>query len=337
MIALSVRQESWPLAKPFTISRGTKTAADVVVVELVDDDGIKGWAECVPYPRYGETVDGVIAQIEEQANRTEAGHLELNHLEFNKGRDDLRATMASGAARNALDCALWDLEAKRAGQRVWELAGLPDPVPCVTAETIGIGTPENMGAAAAELSKAPLLKVKLGPDNIVTSMAAIRENAPASRLIVDPNEGWTMEILTGVARPLADLGVEMLEQPLPADDDEGLIGFDSPIPLCADESCHTADGLPALKAKYQFINIKLDKTGGLTEAIHLARAARDLDFDIMVGCMVGTSLAMAPATLLGAYAKFVDLDGPLLMKQDRDNGLTFTNGMVSPPDAALWG
>ena len=327
-VRLSVRQESWPLAKPFTISRGTKVAADVVVVELVSDDGIRGWAECVPYPRYGETVEGVMAQIEEQAGAIGTGI----------SRDDLRATMASGAARNALDCALWDLEAKRAGKRVWQLADIPtEGAPYITAETIGIDTPENMGASAKDLAHAPLLKVKLGPENVVTSMASIRDNAPVSRLIVDPNEGWTMDILKQVARPLAELGVEMLEQPLPADDDEGLAGFDCPIPLCADESCHMADGLPALKAKYQFINIKLDKTGGLTEAIHLARAARDLDFRIMVGCMVGTSLAMAPATLLGAYAEFVDLDGPLLMKQDRDNGLDFTDGKVSLPDAALWG
>ncbi len=328
MTVLTVRSESWPLAKPFTISRGTKTAADVVVVELMAGDGIKGWAECVPYPRYGETVEGVIEQIEDQAHAIAAG----------MDREELRAQMPSGAARNALDCALWDLEAKRAGKRVWEMADIPaGNAPYVTAETIGIDTPENMGTSAKELAHAPLLKVKLGPDNVVTSMAAIRENAPSSRLIVDPNEGWTMDILREVAQPLADLGVEMLEQPLPAGDDDGLEGFDSPIPLCADESCHTADGLPALKQKYRFINIKLDKTGGLTEALHLARAARELDFKIMVGCMVGTSLAMAPATLLGAYAEFVDLDGPLLMKQDRENGLDFTDGKVSLPDKDLWG
>ena len=327
MTVLTVRRESWPLAKPFTISRGTKTTADVVVVELAGEDGAKGWAECVPYPRYDETVDGVIAQIEEQAGRIQAG---LN-------RDDLNASMPSGAARNALDCALWDLEAKQTGNRVWDLAGLPDPKPCVTAETIGIDTPDVMGAAARELSHAPLLKVKLGPENVVTSMAAVRENAPTSRLIVDPNEGWTLDILSDVARPLADLGVEMLEQPLPAGEDGALVDFESPIPLCADEACHTADGLPALKAKYQMINVKLDKTGGLTEAIHLTRAATELGFGVMIGCMVGTSLAMAPATLLGAYAKFVDLDGPLLMKQDRDHGLEFTDGMVNAPEAALWG
>ena len=327
MIVLSVRQESWPLAKPFTISRGTKTAADVVVVELTGEDGIRGWAECVPYPRYDETVDGVIAQIQEQSNRIASG----------LSREELRATMPSGAARNALDCALWDLEAKRAGVRVWELAGLPTPEPCITAETIGIDTPEAMGAAAAELRNAPLLKVKLGPDAVLTRMTTVRENAPAPRIIIDPNESWAIDLLADVAQPLNLLGVEMIEQPLKAGEDDALADFNSPVPICADEACHTADGLPALKAKYQMINVKLDKTGGLTEAIHLTRAAKELGFGVMIGCMVGTSLAMAPATLLGAYAEFVDLDGPLLMKQDRDHGLDFTDGMVSAPEAALWG
>jgi len=327
MTTLTLRQESWPLAKPFTISRGTKTAADVVVVEITNCTNARGWAECVPYPRYDETIDGVMAQIEEQTARIEAG----------LSRDELRASMPSGAARNALDCALWDLEAKQAGKRVWELADLPAPEPCVTAETISIGTPEEMGIAAGELRDAPLLKVKLGNEAVVTRMAAVRENAPTSRIIIDPNESWSMELLADVVGPLHVLGVEMIEQPLKAGEDDALADFDSPIPLCADEACHTAEGLPTLKAKYQMINVKLDKTGGLTEAIHLVRAARELDFSIMIGCMVGTSLAMAPATLLGPYAKFVDLDGPLLMKQDRDHGLNFTDGMVSAPVAALWG
>ncbi len=327
MTTLTTRHESWPLVKPFTISRGTKTAADVVVVELVDDDGIKGWAECVPYPRYDETVDGVIAQIEEQAARIATG----------LSREELRADMSSGAARNALDCALWDLEAKRAGARVWELAGLPTPAPCITAETIGIDAPDAMGAAAAELKGAPLLKVKLGPDAVLTSMATVRENAPTARIIIDPNESWTIDLLAQVADPLHLLGIEMIEQPLKADEDQALADFKSPIPICADEACHTADGLPDLKAKYQMINVKLDKTGGLTEAIHLTQVAKELGFGVMIGCMVGTSLAMAPATLLGPYAEFVDLDGPLLMKKDRDHGLDFTDGMVSAPFPELWG
>ena len=318
-----VRSESWLLAKPFTISRGTKTAADVVVVELTDDNGHQGWAECVPYPRYNESIDGVIAQIKEYAHITD--------------RDELRRSMPSGAARNALDCALWDLSAKQAGKRVWELASLPVPEPTITAETLSIGDPDQMGDAARDLKDAPLIKAKLNRDMIITRMAAVRDAAPAARLIIDPNESWDMDTLREVAAPLADLGVEMIEQPLPATDDHGLADYDCPVDLCADESCHTADTLPDLKSRYQMINIKLDKTGGLTEAISLAQAGHKLGFGIMIGCMVGTSLAMAPATLLSPYARFVDLDGPLLMKTDRENGLEFNQGYVSPPTPALWG
>ena len=320
---LKVSSESWELAKPFTISRGTKTAADVVIVELTDEDGTRGWAECVPYPRYGETIDGVMDDIKAYGGS-------LNRAELN-------ATMPSGAARNAMDCALWDLEAKRAGKRVWELADLPEPVPTITAETIGIGDPETMAEAARDLAQAPLLKVKLNTEKIITRMAGIRENAPDARLIIDPNESWDIELLKEVAGPLADLGVEMIEQPLASSKDHALAGYDCPVPLCADESCHTVDKLPQLKDRYQMINIKLDKTGGLTEAIELVQGGQELGFGIMIGCMVGTSLGMAPATLLGTYAKFVDLDGPLLMKKDRDHGLDFTGGKAHPPLAALWG
>ena len=326
-LKLSVSSESWPLAKPFTISRGTKTAADVAVVELISETGTRGWAECVPYPRYGETVEGVIEDIKAIADKIAGG----------MGRVELSQTMGAGAARNAIDCALWDLEAKQAGKRVWEIANLPTPQPTITAETIGIASPENMGLAARELAHAPLLKVKLDTEKVITRMAAIRENAPASRLIIDPNESWSFELLRDVAQSLADLGVEMIEQPLPAEGDSALAGFDSPVPLCADESCHTVERLSELKDRYQMINIKLDKTGGLTEAIKLAQGGHDLGFGIMIGCMVGTSLAMAPATLLSSYARFVDLDGPLLMKKDREYGLDFTNGKVSPPEMELWG
>ncbi|MBC8240489.1 MAG: dipeptide epimerase, partial [Alphaproteobacteria bacterium] len=226
---------------------------------------------------------------------------------------------------------------RREGKRGWELAGLPAPKPCITAETLPIGSPDDRGAAAAALRHAPLLKVKLGTDAVVTSMAPVRENAPTSRIIIDPNESWTIDLLAQVADPLHLLGIEMIEQPLKAGEDDALVDFNSPIPICADEACHTVDGLAALKAKYQMINVKLDKTGGLTEAIHLTRAAKELGFSVMIGCMVGTSLAMAPATLLGAYADFVDLDGPLLMKKDRDHGLDFTDGLINAPGAALWG
>jgi L-alanine-DL-glutamate epimerase-like enolase superfamily enzyme len=326
-ITLTARTESWPLDKPFTISRGTKIAADVVVVELSDDNGVRGWGECVPYPRYGETIDGVLHDIQSLAGKISGG----------MGREELRRVLNAGAARNALDCALWDLAAKQAGKRVYELAGLPEPKPAITAQTIGIGEPHEMAAAAKELAHAPLLKVKLNTEKVITRLASIRENAPAARLIIDPNESWTIDLLADVAGPLADLGVEMIEQPLAAELDDVLQDFDSPVPLCADESCHTVDRLGELQNRYQMVNIKLDKTGGLSEAIELAQGARALGFDIMIGCMVGTSLAMAPATLLSGYAKFVDLDGPLLLRADREPGLDFCAGRISPPPTALWG
>ncbi|MEQ8665378.1 MAG: L-Ala-D/L-Glu epimerase [Rhodospirillales bacterium] len=327
MASFEARHESWPLAKPFAISRGTKTAAEVVVCEIIMDEGVLGRGECVPYARYGETVEGVIAEIESRA-------LEIAR---HPDRIGLLSSMPAGAARNAIDCALWDLQAKLNRKRAWEIAGIHEPAPAVTAETISIGTPEEMAAETAAKPYAKLIKIKLDGENVVTRVAAVREAAPEARLIVDPNEGWDIDLLREVAPPLADLGVEMLEQPLPADDDDGLKDYDSPIPICADESCHTADKLGRLGGKYQIVNIKLDKTGGLTSALRLADAAHTAGFDIMVGCMVGTSLAMAPATLLTPYAKFVDLDGPLLLKQDRPDGLDFSDGLIHPPAPELWG
>jgi len=328
MASFEARHESWPLARPFAISRGTKTAADVVVCEITMDEGISGRGECVPYARYGESVDGVIADIESRA-------LDLAR---HPDRVGLLSAMPAGAARNAIDNALWDLQAKLLKKRAWEIAGMVEaPAPAVTAETISIGTPDEMAEAAAERAGAKLLKVKLDSERVVTRMAAVREAAPEARLIVDPNEGWDIAILRDVAGPLSDLGVEMLEQPLPADKDDDLAGFESPIPICADESCHTAEKLHRLAGKYQIVNIKLDKTGGLTAALRLADAAHTAGFGIMVGCMVGTSLAMAPATLLTPAAQFVDLDGPLLLREDRPDGLDFTDGMIHPPSAALWG
>ncbi len=327
MIVKDVRIESWPLAKPFTISRGTKTSADVVVVELSDNKGNTGRAECVPYPRYGESVLGVHAFINTYA-RSFDDHT-TNEL--------LNNEVPAGAGRNALDCALWDLRAKQSEERVWHIANTPEPQAIVTAETISLGDVEQMAAAATALKAAPLLKVKLNRDQIVTRIAAIRDAAPSARMIIDPNESWTIDILKSVARPLKDLGVEMIEQPLPADEDHVLSDFKSPVALCADESCHTAETLADLKSRYSMINIKLDKTGGLTEALGLARAAESLAFGIMIGCMVGTSLAMAPATVLAPWARFVDLDGPLLLKEDRSPGLNFQSGLVSPPSPALWG
>ncbi len=323
---LEVVAESWPLARPFAISRGVKTAADVVVATINDGAAI-GRGECVPYAHYGETIDGVTASLRDMAGAVAAG----------LDREALQGALAPGAARNALDCALWDLEAKQTGMRVWDLAGVPAPEPVVTAETIGIGTADEMAARAADMAGAPLIKVKLGEDDPLEKITAVREAAPAARLIVDPNEGWQVDQLAEWARALDAFGVEMLEQPVPAGRDGGLKAITSPVPLCADEACHTRDDLERLQGLYDMVNIKLDKTGGLTEALALKREAEAMGFGIMVGCMIGTSLAMAPATLLAQGAAIVDLDGPLLLKNDRVPGLTFADGQIHPPDSDLWG
>lgn len=322
--SLKVGVERWPLARPFTISRGTKTEAEVVVAEI-EERGARGRGECVPYPRYGETAAAVAEQIEAVAV---AGGLD---------RERLQGLLPAGAARNAVDCALWDLEAKQQDRRTWDIAGLPPPPAVVTAETIGLDTPAAMGRAAADLSDRPLLKIKLDADRVVERVRAVRDAAPEARLVVDANEGWSLDLLRQSCGALVDLGVEMIEQPLPAGNDGALDRLTSPITLCADESCHTADDLPSLSGRYRMVNIKLDKTGGLTGALRLAAAARDAGFAIMVGCMVGTSLAMAPATLLGSFAQVVDLDGPLWLARDRTPPLRFAGGRVAPPDPALWG
>jgi len=323
---LSVTDETWSLARPFAISRGTKTEAHVVVAEI-NDGGARGRGECVPYAHYGETVSGVAEQIKGQTGA----------VAFGLDSYGLSERLPAGAARNALDAAIWDLMAKATGQRVWELIGQPAPEPAVTATTIGIGTADEMAAQASALSEAPLIKIKLDADDVIGRLEAVRSGAPNASLIIDPNEGWTVDLLAQLSPDLVRLGVEMIEQPLPADNDTGLAGFESPIPICADEACHTVADLPGLIGKYQMINIKLDKTGGLTEALFLARAAERIGMKIMVGCMVATSLAMAPALLLGHFAEFLDLDGPLLLAEDRADGLSFADGKVHPPSAALWG
>lgn len=323
---LHVASERWPLARPFTISRGTKTVAEVVVAEIRTEEAI-GRGECVPYPRYGETVDGVVALLAAYADAVAAGI----------GREDLLTRMPAGAARNALDCALWDLEAKLAGRPGWQLAGLDAPRRVVTAETIPLDRPAAMADRAAGLAHRPLLKVKLGGKGIIERMTAVRRAAPDARLIVDANEAWSPAVLKAVCPALATLGVEMIEQPLPAGEDAALTGVASPVPLCADESCHTAADLPRLTGKYAMINVKLDKAGGLTAALGLARAARTTGFEVMLGCMVATSLAMAPALLLASLARIVDLDGPLWLARDRTPPLRFRGGRVSPAPAALWG
>ena len=331
---LTVRAEVWPLARPFTISRGTKTAAEVVVAEVgatvsaagSNNRWIVGRGECVPYPRYGETVDAVAAAL-----RAEAGAV-ANGLT----REGLLERMPAGAARNALDCALWDFEAKSAGIPAWKRAGVAEPRPAVTAETVALATPEMMADAARKVQDRPLLKLKLGAEAVLERVTAVRQAAPRSRLIVDANEGWSLDLLTEVTPRLAALGVEMIEQPLPAGADAALAGFASPVPLCADESCHGAGDLAKL-AGYRVVNVKLDKAGGLTAALALARAAREAGFAVMVGCMVGTSLAMAPAMLLAGLADMIDLDGPLWLAHDRTPPLRFERGIVHPPDSALWG
>ena len=324
--ALSVADEVWPLARPFQISRGAKTEAEVVVAQIQESENI-GRGECVPYARYGETVDGVVQQINDQTKAIKSGVDGFILREF----------MPAGAARNALDCAIWDLRAKTAAKRAWEILELPTPAPCMTATTIGLGSTEEMAMQARDLKSEPLIKVKLDRVDVISRMEAIRGEAPSARIIVDPNEGWTISELARYVQDLKRLDVEMIEQPVLASEDYCLVDFDSPIPICADESCHTLKDLQMLVDKYDVINVKLDKTGGLTEALLLVRAAQKINFKIMIGCMIATSLAMAPALLLSHFAEFIDLDGPLLLKKDRVDGLKFDSGVIYPSIPRLWG
>ncbi len=323
---LNVRRDSWPLAKPFTISRGSKTVAEVVVAEI-SDGALRGRGEGVPYARYGETIDGVVAALAAMSEAV-AGGLD---------RAALQDAMAPGAARNALDVALWDLEAKQTGSSVWALAGIDEPKPVVTAYTLSVDTPERMGAAAREEAHRPLLKLKLTGDGDLERVRAVRDGAPKAALIVDANEAWTLDHLRDYGPALAELGVALIEQPLPAGQDSALAELAHPVPICADESCHTSADLPALVGRYDYVNVKLDKTGGLTEGLRLLAAARAHGFRIMVGCMVGSSLAMAPAMLLAQGAEFVDLDAPLLLARDRQPGLRYEGSLVYPPKPNLWG
>ena len=326
MLHLDIAEERWPIAGAFTISRGSKTEAHVVRV-MIGQDGHQGHGECVPYPRYAETVPQVMAALTVARNTLEAG----------VSRAEIPAIIEPMAARNALDCALWDLEAKRTGRPVWELAGLPEPRPAITAYTLSLDTPDAMGAAAARSAHRPLLKLKLGREGDGERLASVRRNAPGCRLIVDANEGWTPENLGPMLDHCARAGVELVEQPLPAGQDDALRGMTRPVPVCADESAHGEASLDDLTGKYDAINIKLDKTGGLTPAIALARAAQDRQLKIMVGCMLATSLAMAPAMLLSAWADVIDLDGPLLLSRDRQPGIRYEGSLMHPPPRSLWG
>jgi L-alanine-DL-glutamate epimerase-like enolase superfamily enzyme len=323
---LTVRIEHWPISGSFTISRGAKTEAVTVVAE-VSYGGHRGRGECVPYPRYGETPEATLAALEAMREPLRRG----------LDRHALQTAMPAGAARNALDCALMDLEAKSSGRRAWELLGRPAPRPCTTAYTISLGSPEAMAAATTKAAHRPLLKIKLGGDGDGARIAAVRKSAPESELIVDANEAWTVHNLEQNLAECAEVGVTLVEQPLPAGQDEVLARIRRPLWVCADESVHDGATLAGLRERYDAVNIKLDKTGGLTEALAMADAAQALGFEIMIGCMVATSLAMAPAMLLAPQARYVDLDGPLLLARDREDGLRYDESLVYPPEAALWG
>ncbi|ACK51726.1 Mandelate racemase/muconate lactonizing protein [Methylocella silvestris BL2] len=327
---LSVAVEKYPIAGKFVISRGQKTEAVVVLATIADEDvdgGARGRGECVPYARYGESVDSVLAQIE--AVRPE--------IEQGADRASLGRLLPPGAARNALDCALWDLAAKRSRRRAFELAGLAAPAPVVTAYTISVGAPEEMAAAAAHAAARPLLKIKLAGSEDPARIAAVRAAAPAATLIVDANEAWSEEEFAAHFAACEAARVALIEQPLPAGRDAALTRRPSGIPICADESVHARQGLEALRARYDAVNIKLDKTGGLTEMLAMTAEAEALGFQIVIGCMVGTSLAMAPALLAAARARFVDLDGPLLLARDREHALVYEGSVILPASAALWG
>lgn len=326
-LSLEIATRRFRMAGTFTISRGSRTEAEVVEVRLSDGGGASGWGECVPYARYGESIESVIAQIEGVRNALESG----------LDREALQEAMPAGAARNAVDCALWDLDAKRTGRPVWQLAGLSEPGPVLTVYTLSLEAPEAMRAAAEANAHRPLLKIKLGGPGDLDRLRAVRAGAPKARLVIDANEGWDAATYTQIAPELVDLGVEMVEQPLPAGEDDALAGLERPLPVCADEAAHTRATLPALAGKYDMINIKLDKTGGLTEALALKSAAEAAGMKIMIGCMIGSSLSMAPGVLVAQGASVVDLDAPLLLAEDREVPMAYDEAGIHPAPAALWG
>jgi L-Ala-D/L-Glu epimerase len=325
-LTLALAVERWPIAGSFAISRGSKTEALTVVAEL--SDGVaRGRGECVPYARYGESVDSVRAQIEAMRPQLGAGI----------DRRGLQTAMPPGAARNALDCAFWDLEAKRTKRPVHELAEIPAPLALTTAYTISLAAPEAMAETAKGAAGRSLLKIKLGAEGDSARIAAVRAAAPQAALIVDANEGWNESNVAAHVAACAEAGVVLIEQPLPEGQDQALAHMRRPIPVCADESVHDRSSLSALSGRYDAVNIKLDKAGGLTEALAMVAEARRRGFTIMVGCMVATSLSMAPAILIAQQARFIDLDGPLLLSRDRPNGLRYADSMVFPPSPVLWG
>ncbi len=322
----TVARQEWPLRGTFTISRGSRTVAETLML-TVRGEGVTARSECVPYKRYGESLESVEAQVEgyfaAAADPTD--------------RAALQGLLPAGAARNLVDCALWDLECKLSGKRHWEIAGLPRPGPVVTVFTLSLDEPAKMEAAARESAHLPLLKVKLGGEGDIARLEAVRRGAPDTKIVVDANEGWSVEQYAELAPVMVRLGVAMVEQPLPAGADDALGGIERPLPVCADESCHDRASLPELKGKYDIVNIKLDKTGGLTEALALKDAARAEGYGIMVGCMMASSLAMAPAVILAQGAEVVDLDGPLWMAEDAQPPLKYDAAGAHPPEPELWG
>jgi len=325
MLTVEAEEETWPLKEPFRISRGSRTEAQVVVV-TVSDGAHTGRGECVPIARYNQSTESVLRQVESAKG------------EKNLNRRTLQQLLPPGAARNALDCALWDLEAKISGKRVWELTNISTVDEVETSFTISLDTTQKMAAAAKASATSPILKLKLGGDSAdIARVEAVREAAPAARLLIDANESWSREHYGQISPALKQLGVEVIEQPFPADSDAVLETLDHLVPVCADESCHTTADLPRLKNRYEMINVKLDKTGGLTEALRLCQRARESGFKLLIGCMACTSLGIAPARLLASTAEYVDLDGPLLLLRDRDNGLNYQKAKVALPRGELWG
>lgn len=326
MAKVEIFQEKFALREAFTISRGSKTEAQVISVRITDGSH-SGRGECVPYARYGETAKSVMEQVQTISPQVMSGLT----------RSELQTSMPPGAARNALDCAMWDLSAKQQEKRAWELAGLDEPEALTTAFTLSLDTPEKMQRAAEKNAHRPLLKLKLGSEDDLGRLEAVRGGAPDADIIVDANEGWDAATWLALQEPLKHLGVSMIEQPLPENDDEALLDNDRLVPICADESCHTASDLEKLAGRYDFVNIKLDKAGGLTEALKLREEATKMGFGIMAGCMVGTSLAMAPAMLFAQGAEYTDLDGPLLLAEDRKEKLRYKGSVVFPAKPKLWG
>src|SRR5689334_12103195 len=324
-LSISAGEETWSLKETFRISRGSRTDARIIVV-TISDGQFTGRGEGVPIRRYKQTPDSVLAQIETIKQET------------NLNRQTLQNLLPPGAARNAIDCALWDLEAKRLGKRAWELAGIPTEPEVVTSFTISLNSPEKMGRAAAGHATAPILKLKLGGDDLdLPRVEAVRRAAPGARLLIDANESWSPEHYRHVTPKFKTLAVELIEQPFPADADDVLETLDHPVPVCADESCHTSGDLSRMKGRYDVINVKLDKTGGLNEGLCLCEKARADGFKLLIGCMVGTSLGMAPPRLLASNADFADLDGPLLLARDQDHPLQYINFKIKLPSVELWG